>query len=108
MGTVTGNGVITSDNSLDFKMLLKLSGGANNALGSLTGMSAGALSSGLPFLIEGKTSSPEFRPSMAGVSRGTLQNSLMQAAQGKNGAQGQQKPDLKGVLGGLLNKKKTQ
>ena len=108
MGTVTGNGVITNDNSLDFKMLLKLSGGANNLLGSLTGMSAGAQQSGLPFLIEGKTSSPEFRPSMAGVSKGTLQNSLMQAVQGKNGAQGQQKPDVKGVLGGLLNKKKTQ
>ena len=108
MGTVTGNGVISSDNSLDFKMLLKLTGGANNTLGSLTGVSAGALSSGLPFLIEGKTSSPEFRPSMAGVSKGTLQNSLMQAMQGKSGAQGQQKPDVKGVLGGLLNKKKTQ
>ncbi len=108
MGTVTGNGVITNDNSLDFKMLLKLSGGANNLLGSLTGMSAGAQSSGLPFLIEGKTSSPEFRPSMAGVSKGTLQNSLLQAVQGKSGAQGQQKPDVKGVLGGLLNKKKTQ
>ncbi|HLK53902.1 MAG TPA: AsmA family protein, partial [Candidatus Angelobacter sp.] len=108
MGTVTGNGVITSDNSLDFKMLLKLSGGANNLLGSLTGMSAGAQSSGLPFLIEGKTSSPEFRPSMGSVSKGSLQNGLLQAVQGKNGAQGQQKPDVKGVLGGLLNKKKTQ
>ncbi len=39
MGTVTGNGVISGDNSLDFKMLLKPSGGASNMLGSLTGLS---------------------------------------------------------------------
>ena len=64
MGTVTGNGVISGDNSLDFKMLLKLSGSANNMLGSLTGISASAQSSGLPFLIEGKTSNPVFRPAL--------------------------------------------
>ncbi len=49
LGTVTGNGVISGDNSLDFKMLMKLSGAANNLLGSLTGVSASAQSKGLPF-----------------------------------------------------------
>src|SRR5438445_11358654 len=51
LGIVTGNGVISGDNSLDFKMLMKLSGTANNLLGSLTGASASAQSKGLPFLI---------------------------------------------------------
>jgi AsmA protein len=112
LGMLTGTGVITNDNSLDFKMLLKLSGGANNMLGSLTGVSMSAQSSGLPFLIEGKTSNPVFRPDVSGVVKGNLKNSLLQSLQGKNGNanDGQttpdQKQDLKGVLGGLLNKKK--
>ncbi len=105
-GTLTGNGVIANDNSLNFKMLLKLSGGANNVLGSLTGVSMGQ--NGIPFLIEGKTSNPVFRPELGESVKGGLQNAVMQSLQGSNGsnAQGQQKPDLKGVLGGLLNKKK--
>ena len=110
LGTVTGNGIIGNDNSLNFKMLLKLSGGANNLVGSLTGLSAGAQSNGLPFLIQGKTSNPEFRPALGDAMKGNLQNSLLQAVQGNKGAQSDaqqgQKPDLKGVLGGLLNKKK--
>jgi AsmA protein len=105
LGTVTGNGVIGADNSLNFKMLLKLSGGANNLLGSLSGMASGGQSNGLPFLIQGKTSSPEFRPALGDAVKGNLQGTLLQAVQGnKSGAQ--QKPDLKDALGGLLNKKK--
>jgi AsmA protein len=109
LGMVTGNGVIGGDNSLNFKMLLKLSGGANNLVGSFTGLSAGAQSNGLPFLVLGKTSNPEFRPALGDAVKGNLQNTLLQAVQGKGSksdAQQDQKPDLKGVLGGLLNKKK--
>jgi hypothetical protein len=90
-------------------MLLKLSGGANNLVGSFTGLSAGAQSNGLPFLVLGKTSNPEFRPALGDAVKGNLQNTLLQAVQGKGSksdAQQDQKPDLKGVLGGLLNKKK--
>ncbi|HET8890029.1 MAG TPA: AsmA family protein [Candidatus Angelobacter sp.] len=110
LGTVTGNGVIAGDNSLNFKMLLKLSGGAGNTLGSLTGLSASAQSKGLPFLIEGKTSNPVFRPALGGAVAGSLQDSLLGAVggnKGKTDAQGQQqKPDLKDALGGLFGKKK--
>jgi AsmA protein len=109
LGIVTGNGVISGDNSLDFKMLMKLSGAANNLLGSLTGASASAQSKGLPFLITGKTSNPVFRPAIGGAVAGDLQNSLLQAVQGKgNKANGQQnqKPNLQDALGGLLGKKK--
>jgi hypothetical protein len=113
LGMLTGNGVIASDNSLDFKMVLKLSSGANNMLGSLTGVSMPAQSNGLPFLIEGKTSNPVFRPDVSGVVKSNLKNTLLQGLQGNktgnttDGQTGQeQKQDLKGVLGGLLNKKK--
>ena len=113
LGMLTGNGVIGNDNSLDFKMLLKLSSGANNMLGSLTGVSMSAQSSGLPFLIEGKTSNPVFRPDVNATVKGNLKNNLLESLQGNksgNANDGQkppeQKQDLKGVLGGLLNKKK--
>ena len=109
LGVVTGNGVISGDNSLDFKMLVKLSGAANNLLGSLTGVSASAQSKGLPFLITGKTSNPVFRPAIGGGAAADLQNSLLQAVQGKgNKTDGQQnqKPNLQDAIGGLFNKKK--
>jgi AsmA protein len=110
LGIVTGNGVIAGDNSLDFKMLIKLSGTANNLLGSLTGGSAAASSQGLPFLIQGKTSNPVFRPALGGAVSGNLQNSLLNAVQGNKGnktdQQNQQKQDLKDALGGLFGKKK--
>jgi AsmA protein len=108
LGIVTGNGVIAGNNSLDFKMLVKLSGAANNLLGSLTGASASTQSKGLPFLITGTTSNPVFRPALGGAVAGDLQNSLLQAVQGKgNKADGpNQKPNLQDALGGLFNKKK--
>ncbi|HEY1528734.1 MAG TPA: AsmA family protein [Candidatus Angelobacter sp.] len=111
LGTVTGNGVIAGDNSLDFKMLMKLSGSASNVLGSLTGLSASAQSKGLPFLITGKTSNPVFRPALGSAVTGNLQDSILGAVQGNKGNnanQQGQKPDLKDALGGLFKKKKPQ
>ena len=115
LGMLTGNGVVANNNSLDFKMLLKLAGGANSLLGSLTGISSSGQSRGLPFLITGKTSNPVFRPALGEGAKGDLQNSLMQAIQGnkgdnQNNAQGQnqQKPNLKDALGGLLGGKKKK
>ncbi|MGC2694600.1 MAG: AsmA family protein [Candidatus Angelobacter sp.] len=114
LGTLTGNGVIASDNSLNFKMLLKFSGGASNLLGSITGISSSAQGKGLPFLIEGKTSNPVFRPALGEAMKGDVGNTLLQSLQGNkagnNGAaQTQsQKPDLKDALGGLLGNKKKK
>ena len=113
LGMLTGNGVVASDSSLDFKMLMKLEGGANSLLGSVTGISTGAQSKGLPFTITGKSSNPVFRPALGEDLKGGLQNSLMQALGGKDNnqkgqTQGQQKPNLKDALGGLLGGKKKQ
>src|SRR5947209_6537235 len=111
IGNLTGNGVIAGNNSLDFKMLLKLSGGANSLLGGLTGISTSAQSQGLPFLIQGTTSNPVFRPALNNAVKGNLQNALSQALGGNKSdsnaqSQNQQKPNLKDALGGLLGKKK--
>jgi AsmA protein len=109
LGVVTGNGVIAGNNSLNFKMLVKLSGAANNLLGSLTSGGSSAASKGLPFLIEGTTSNPVFRPALGGAVTGNLQDSLLNAVQGNKGTKTdgqQQKPDLKDALGGIFNKKK--
>jgi AsmA protein len=113
LGVLNGNGIVASDSSLDFKMLLKLEGGANSLLGSVTGISTGAQSKGLPFTITGKSSNPVFRPALGEDLKGGLQNSLMQALGGKdnnqNGqTQGQQKSNLKDALGGFLGNKKKQ
>ncbi|HEX5434373.1 MAG TPA: AsmA family protein [Candidatus Angelobacter sp.] len=104
MGTLTGNGTIGSNNSLDFKMLLKLSKTSGGLLGNLTPVSTALQNKGVPFLIQGTTQNPRFLPAIGSQAKGLAQG-LLGAAKGNN-LQGQQKQNLKGILGGLLNKKK--
>lgn len=106
IGSLTGSGVIGANNSLDFKMLLKISGGAGSMLGRLTTVAAAAQNKGLPFLIQGTTSNPKFLPALGNDLKTNLKGGLLGAIQGKQSGQANQKPDLKGILGGLLNKKK--
>jgi AsmA protein len=113
MGNLTGNGVIASNNALDFKMVLKLSGQAANTLGSLTqvagGAAGGLASHGIPFTITGTTQNPKFLPSIGGDLKSGLKDTLLGRLQGKQGQTGQtQKPDLQNALGGLLGGKKKK
>jgi hypothetical protein len=113
MGNLTGNGVIASNNALDFKMVLKLSGQAANTLGSLTqvagGAAGGLASHGIPFTITGTTQNPKFLPSIGGDLKSGLKDTLLGTLQGKQGQTGQtQKPDLQNALGGLLGGKKKK
>lgn len=103
MGSLTGSGVISGDNSLNFQMVLKLSTGSGSVLGSLAGFTGGGENQGIPFLIEGKTSNPRFRPDF-GSGKGALRNALM-GGNGQKQDNGQQQ-GLGGLLGGLLKKKK--
>lgn len=106
MGSLTGNGVIGSNNSLDFKMLLKLSKTSGGLLANLAPVSTALQTKGVPFLIQGTTQNPRFLPALGNQMKG-LKQSLLGTVTGKqNGQQGQQKQDLKGILGGLLDKKK--
>jgi AsmA protein len=113
MGNLTGNGVIASNNALDFKMLLKLSGQAANTLGSLTqvagGAAGGLTSHGIPFTITGTTQNPKFLPSIGGDLKSGLEDTLLGTMQGKQGQDGQgQKTDLQNAIGGLLGGKKKK
>ncbi len=103
IGQLTGNGVIGSNNALDFKMLLKLAIGSGSVLGQLTSISSAAQNKGIPFLIQGTTSNPKFMPAIGGLAN-TLKGSL------QNGVQPGQSPakGLGGLLGNILNKKKKQ
>lgn len=101
IGQITGNGTISSNQVLNFKMLLKLVGGGG-MLGQLTGVSTGVQKNGIPFTIEGTSSNPTFRPTAAGVAglfSNLTGNSQSQSQQG-------QQQGVGGLLNNLLNKKK--
>ncbi len=104
IGSLTGNGVINSNNSLEFQMLLKLSTGSGSLLGTLGGLTGGGQNSGIPFLIQGTTSNPQFRPDFA-RGKGGLQDALL-GGNGQNKQDNGQQQGLGGILGGLLQKKK--
>lgn len=109
IGSFTGNGVVGNNNSLDFQMLLKLSDTSGSMLGNLGGFSQTAKNQGIPFLIQGKSSSPVFLPAIGSSLKGMLQNAL-QPGQGNN-QQGTQQQPLKGLLDQVLgsnDKKKKQ
>jgi AsmA protein len=94
VGTVTGDGVIGANNSLNFKMKAKLANGGG-LVGGLSTLSTFGQSKGeLPFLIQGTTQIPLFLPDVAGAMAGTMKAPVQ-------GAQG-----VGGILGGLFGKKK--
>src|SRR6185503_2978855 len=107
IGTLTGNGVIGSNNSLDFKMLMKLSKTSGGMLANISPVSTALQNKGVPFLIQGTTQNPKFLPAIGNQVQG-LKQTLLGTVQGNqaNGQQGEQKQNLKGVLGGFLGKKK--
>lgn len=97
IGTLTGSGVIDSKNNLNFPMVMKLKSAVGTALGSLTNISGGGQNNGIPFLIEGTTANPSFRPNL------NIKNDLKNAILGSQKDGNQQ--GLGGILGGFLKKK---
>ncbi|HWX55737.1 MAG TPA: AsmA family protein [Verrucomicrobiae bacterium] len=101
MGQLTGNGVVGSNNSLNFKMSMKLAGGvASNAIGGLSSLTGQSQSKGggIPFTITGSTASPIFLPDVGSALKNTvLSNNLPGPAQGVGDS-----------LGGLFGKKKPK
>jgi len=102
IGTITGDGTISPQHALDFKMLANVSGSggalkAVSAVGTVTGQKGGA---GIPFHIEGTTSNPSFVPdvggAVAGVGKGAISGvGTVASTQGVGGS-----------MGGLLGKNK--
>ena len=96
VGTLTGDGIIGANNSLNFKMKAKLANGGG-AVGQLANLSNFGQAKGeIPFFIQGTTQNPIFLPDVAGM----MGNSLKAPVQGTQG--------IGNVLGGLFGKKKQK
>lgn len=96
LGTVTGDGIIGANNSLNFKMKAKLANGGG-AVGQLANLSNFGQAKGeIPFMIQGTTQNPIFVPDVAGM----MGNSLKAPVQGTQG--------IGNMLGGLFGKKKQK
>ncbi len=99
LGQLTGNGTVSSGNSLDFKMLARLST-AGGAIAGLTRLAGNEVD--IPFFIRGTTSNPSFVPDVKGAA-GSLLSSVIQG-KGKKGESG--KSNIGDALRGLFGKKK--
>jgi AsmA protein len=97
IGTVTGNGTVSPQNALDYKMSASLSGGVG---GGLTAVAGGK--GGIPFFIQGTASDPKFVPDVKGMVTGRLGQLGGQVPGGQN-VQG-----LTNAVSGLFGKKKKQ
>jgi AsmA protein len=93
IGSLTGNGTIASNGTLDFKMLAKLNDSNSVTRGVSHYASLGHPENGIPFRITGTTVNPLFAPDVAGVVGNVMKDpdSATAAAQ---------------FLGGLLSKKR--
>jgi AsmA protein len=93
LGVIVGAGTVSPTNALDFKMLANLSGTAVTGVTQMIGL--GSKGGSIPFLIEGTTSDPKFRPDVQGLAKGFLKNLT-----GNQG--GQQQNQQQNPLGGLM------
>jgi AsmA protein len=100
MGQLTGDGLISNNQSLDFKMLLKVVN-SGTLLGQLASISGGGQNKGIPFLVRGTSSSPAFMPAVGGIATSLVG---LQGGSQSSSQPGQQ--GLGGILGNFLNKKK--
>ena len=104
VGTITGSGTVGQNGSLNFTLLATLSqnsvGGMLSKLAASTGI-GGAIAKGVPFLVQGTTSSPKFLPDT---------KRIIQNIAPKPGTPSADTPKttLKDVLGGFFGKKKAQ
>jgi AsmA protein len=104
IGTITGNGTVSSGGQLNCKMVAKLAAGnpmgvVTSALSSFTG-SGSQSGGGLPFKIQGTTSHPVFLPDVAAMAKGLAGTGSSAGGSAANAG--------KSILGGLFGKKKSQ
>lgn len=108
LGTVTGAGVISPNNALDFNLVAKLGktvAGAAAGVASLVGVSGTNIDT-LPFKVEGTTSKPVFVPNIGGMLASGAGRGLTGVLGNKTGNQNPTNQTLQNALGGLLGKKK--
>jgi AsmA protein len=104
LGVVTGNGTISPNNALNYKMNAALSGTAVAGLSQLAGGSGKGGS--LPFTIEGTTSDPKVMPDVKGLLNSQLKSGL--AGQLGNATGNNNTNNVMNAVGGLFGKKKPK
>jgi AsmA protein len=99
LGTLTGNGSVSPQNALDYKMMATLNGSVVGGLSKIAGVSGS--SGSIPFFIQGTASDPRFVPDVKGVLNSQLKQRLGSQIPGGQNSQG-----LVDSITGLLGKKK--
>jgi AsmA protein len=106
IGTITGNGTVSPQNALDYKMTASLSGTVVSGLSQLAGVGGGK-GANIPFFIQGTASDPKFVPDVKGMLSSQLGkqlgNQLGSQVPGGQNAQG-----VVNSITGLFGKKKKQ
>jgi hypothetical protein len=103
LATLTGNGTIAPNHTLDFKMLAHLNSSALSGIVSLASTGGGQKGNGsvIPFKVQGTASNPVFVPDVTGIV-GAFAKSAISGIPSAVPSSGQ---DLGKTLGGLFGKK---
>lgn len=102
IGTITGNGTVSSTQQLDCKLVAKVtaSGGAAGVasiISSYTGGGSNSKGLTIPFTVKGTTSNPVFLPDISGAVNNIVKSNL--------GGAGNASSAASSILGGFLKKK---
>jgi AsmA protein len=101
LGTIQGNGTVSPQDVLDYKMTAKFNGSIVGGLTKMAGLSGNG--SSIPFDITGTASDPKFMPNVKGMLSGQLKNGLGSQVPGGQNAQ-----SVVNSVTGLFGKKKQE
>lgn len=105
LGTMQGNGTVSPQNALDYKMTANFNGSVVSGLSKMAGV--GGNGATIPFSITGTASDPKFMPDVKGIVGSQLGSALKKnlgsQVPGGQGAQG-----VVNAIGGLFGKKQQQ
>jgi AsmA protein len=105
IGTVTGNGTVSPQNALDYKLSAALNGAVVGGLSKMAGLSGNGTT--IPFFVQGTAADPKFVPDVKGMVSGELGSQLSKRL-GTNVPGGQNAQGVVNAIGGLFGKKKKQ
>lgn len=105
LGTMQGNGTVSPQNALDYKMTASFNGSVVSGLSKMAGV--GGNGATIPFSITGSASDPKFMPDVKGIV-GSQLGSALKKNLGSQVPGGQNTQGVVNAIGGLFGKKKDQ